>query len=127
MNKVFLIGRLTADPTAGNTQSGKEYARFTLAINRYGSDDADFINIVAWDKTAGSIVKYMSKGRQIAIFGHIKTDSYVKDGVKRPTFDVVAESIEFVGSAQISDNSPATKRDASIDDLKETDDDDMPF
>ena len=123
MNKVFLIGRLTADPKQGQALGSKVYTRFSLAVNRFGSDDADFINVVAWEKTAEVLIKYATKGRQIAIEGRIQTGSYEKDGVKRNTFDVVADRVEFV------DNAPKKHSDDSIDTLCEidVDDDDMPF
>ena len=124
MNKVFLIGRPTADPKSGSTDSGKKYARFILAVNRYGSDDADFINVLAWDKTAETIAKYVAKGRQIAIFGRIQTGTYERNGEKRPTFDVVVTEVQFIGNAQTANEAPS--KDGSIDDLREVDDD-MPF
>ncbi|MCH5157462.1 MAG: single-stranded DNA-binding protein [Clostridiales bacterium] len=125
MNKVFLIGRLTADPKQGQTPGNKVYTRFALAVNRYNSEDADFINIIAWEKTAEVIIKYAAKGRQIAVTGHIQTGTYEKNGEKRPTFDVVAENVELLGAVINADR--AHPKDASIDDLEETDDDDMPF
>ena len=134
MNKSILIGRLTADPQLSKTGNGKVYTKFQLAVNRLGSDSADFISIVAWDKTAESIVKYMAKGRQIALIGKIQTGSYEKNGVKIPTFDVVVDQVEFIGGGNSSaeSNERATSkavntRHPSIDELQETDADDMPF
>ena len=121
MNKVLLIGRLTADPKQGQTPGNKVYTRFSLAVNRYNSEEADFINVIAWEKTAEILVKYATKGRQIAITGRIQTGSYEKDGVKHHTFDVVAENVELL-------EAPKRDRDGSIDNLHEIDDDDdMPF
>ena len=124
MNKVFLIGRLTADPKQGQTPGNKVYTKFTLAVDRMG-DGADFIDIIAWEKIAETVVKFTSKGRQIAVFGRIQTGSYEKDGVKRPTFDVVATEVQLLGGGQSVGKTPT--KDASIDDLEEIDDDDMPF
>ena len=81
MNKAVLVGRLTKDPelryAAG---SGIATSRFTVAVNRQGKkDEADFINCVAFNKTAETIANYLVKGRQIAISGHIQTGSYLKD------------------------------------------------
>lgn len=122
MNKVVLLGRLTADPQCGTTSAGKHYARFTLAVNRFG-DGADFINILAWDKHAENVNKFCKKGKQIAIAGRIQTGKYERDGVTHTTFDVIVENLEFVGS-----NNTDSHSDASIDTLKEVDeDDDMPF
>ena len=129
MNKVFLIGRLTADPKQGQTPGNKVYTRFSLAVNRIGSEDVDFINVIAWEKKAEVLIKYATKGKQISIVGKIQTGSYDKDGVKHSTFEVVVDEIELLGSAQNSDSSSKNNRDSSIDRLREidVDDDDMPF
>lgn len=125
MNKVVLIGRLTHDPQGGKTESGKVYARFSLAVSRFG-DGADFINVLAWDKTAANVLHYLVKGKQVAVAGRIQTGSYERNGVKYPSFDIVAEQLEFIGNAQNSSQSPASDR--NIDSLQEVDeDDDMPF
>lgn len=128
MNKVVLIGRLTADPKCGTTAGGKKYARFSLAVSRMDADNnADFLNIVAWEKSAETADKYLVKGKQVAIVGHIQTGTYERDGVKRPTFDIIAERIEFVGGRD--DGTQNQGSGAKADELKEVDaaDDDMPF
>lgn len=133
MNKVFLIGRLTQDPTASTVASGYSYCRFSIAVNRYSSRDgesrADFINIITWDTLAQNCVKYLEKGSQVAVMGSIQTGSYERDGIKRQTFDIRADQVEFLsraggGSSQATGNSSKT-----VDTLKEVDDsdDDMPF
>ena len=134
MNKVFLIGRLTQDPQTQTLDSGTTLCRFSIAVNRTYSRDgetqADFINIVTWNATAQNCGKYLVKGSQVAISGSIQTGSYERDGVKRQTFDVRADQVEFLsrpntnGQAQ---QAPAAKK--SIDQLTEVDngDDDMPF
>lgn len=101
MNLVALIGRLTKDPETRYTTGDNQMAvcRFTLAVDRIGKDKgADFIGCVAFGKTAEVIGKYMSKGRQMAVNGHIQTGSYDKDGQKRYTTDVIVDRMEFVGS-----------------------------
>lgn len=101
INKVVLIGRLTKDPelrfAAG---SGMAISRFRVAVNRRKKEDrADFINCVSFGKTAETIAQYFTKGRPIAIVGHMQTGSYdAQDGTKRYTTDVAVESFEFVGS-----------------------------
>ena len=101
MNKVILIGRLTKDPelryAAGN---GTAVCRFTVAINRqFKKDETDFINCVAFGKTGETITQYLTKGRQIAVTGSIRTGSYdAQDGTKRYTTDVIVETFEFVES-----------------------------
>lgn len=102
MNKVILIGRLTKDPelryAAGN---GTAVCRFSVAVTRqFKRDEADFINCVAFGKTGETIAQYLTKGRQIAVTGSIRTGSYdAQDGSKRYTTDVAVESFEFIGSA----------------------------
>lgn len=136
MNKVILIGRLTKDPelryAAG---SGTAVTRFTIAVNRqFKKDEADFINCVAWNKTAETIAQYFTKGRAIAIVGHMQTGSYdAQDGTKRYTTDVAVESFEFVGSNGQANNQGSNNADAfsefgGFDDVTPADDmGDCPF
>lgn len=104
MNNVSLIGRLTADPELKHTQSGMAMTRFTVAVDRsyvkQGEErQADFITIVAWNKTAEFICKYFAKGRRIALIGEIRTGSYTdKDGNKRYTTEVWVNNAEFCDS-----------------------------
>lgn len=103
MNKVALIGRLTRDPELRYTQQGTPVAGFTLAVNRrYTKEDeqkADFISIVAWQKTAEFCAKYFVKGQQVAVCGRIQTRSWDdQDGKKRYTTEVVAEDVYFADS-----------------------------
>lgn len=137
MNKAFLIGRLTQDPQASTLDSGHSYCRFSIAVNRTytsrdGENKADFINIITWDALAQNCVKYLVKGSQVAVTGSIQTGSYEKDGVRRQTFDIRADQVEFLSRAnQANGGSTQQARpsgDQSIDSLKEVeDDDDMPF
>lgn len=124
MNKAILIGRLTRDPEGRVLDSGKKCAKFSIAVNRLG-EGVDFFNIVAWDKVGENALKYLVKGSQVGITGHIQTGSYERNGVKVPTFDIIAENVEFIGSK--ADTAGTQRKDASIDDLKEVVDDDMPF
>lgn len=104
MNKVMLMGRLTAKPELRYTAGNTAYLRFSIAVNRNftsqdGKREADFINVVAWRKNAETIAKYFDKGNLIALEGRIQTGSYDdKDGNKRTSFDVVLDSFEFVES-----------------------------
>lgn len=96
MNKVILIGRLTNDPELRENENSK-MAKFTVAVNRL-KEGADFINCIAWNKTAELISKYFNKGSQIALEGRINTGSYEKDGKKVYTTDIIVENITFIGS-----------------------------
>ena len=104
MNKVVLVGRLTAKPELRYTPSNVAFVRFTVAVNRPfankdGNRDADFISVVCWRNQAEAIAKYFDKGNLISLEGRIQTGSYDdKDGNKRYTTDVVVEGFEFVES-----------------------------
>ena len=98
-----MVGRITADPELGHTQSGIAMTRFTLAVDRRiksGEEkQADFITIVAWRQQAEFVCKYFSKGRRMAITGSIRTGSYTtQDGSKRYTTEVFADTVEFCDS-----------------------------
>ncbi len=136
MNKVFLIGRLTQDPVVTTTSSGDPVCRFSLAVSRYskdGENNADFINIVVWRVLAQNCAKYLEKGSQVAVTGSIQTRNYEdREGKKRTSFDVVAESVEFLSRANNGNKQGQTAgtSDRNVDTLKEVDEDDlekMPF
>ena len=102
MNKVVLIGRLTKDPELRYAQgNGTAVCRFTLAINRlFKKDETDFINCIAFNKQGEAIAQYVTKGRQLAVIGNIRTGSYDgQDGIKRYTTDILVESFEFIGNS----------------------------
>ena len=112
MNRVCLIGRLTAKPELRTTSSNISTTRFTLAVNRNfsnanGEREADFISIVAWRKQAENICQYLDKGSLVSVEGRIQTGSFDdKDGNKRYTTDVVADQVNFLESkSQRSANS----------------------
>lgn len=101
MNKWVGIGRLTRDPELNFAAgTGTAVARFTLAVTRpFKKDETDFINCIAFNKRAEAIAQYLTKGRQLAVTGSIRTGSYdAKDGTKRYTTDIVVDSFEFIGS-----------------------------
>jgi len=99
MNKVILMGRLTADPEMRTTQKGTSVANFTLAVDRFGGGDdkqADFIRCIVWDKSADALCKYIEKGRRISLVGRIQTGSYEnKNGDTVYTTDVIVENWYF--------------------------------
>ena len=104
MNVVMLVGRLTQDPELRTTNTGKSVASFSIAVNKRGQaqpgqPDAEFINIVAWNRQAEVICQYLKKGRQIALRGHLQTRNYVgNDGLKRYVTEVVLDEFDFIGS-----------------------------
>ena len=95
MNRVLISGRLTKDAEVRYTQTNDKVASFTLAVDRIGTEEADFINCVAFKKTAEFIEKYLSKGRKIIAIGNLHTSSYEKDGKKIYKTEVYVEQVEF--------------------------------
>lgn len=109
MNSVQLLGRLTRDPDVRYTDGGSTIAKFSLAVDRRfkqdGGDTADFINCIAFGKTAEFIEKFFFKGTKIALNGRIQTGSYTnKENVKVFTTDVVVENVEFAESKNSNSN-----------------------
>ena len=97
MNKIFLSGNLTRAPEINYYQS-TSVAKFGLAVNRPFSknNEVDFFNVVAFGKTAEFCSKYFDKGRRAIIEGRLQTSTYTdKDGVKRTSYDVIVDNIEF--------------------------------
>ena len=137
MNKVIIIGRFTRDPEIkySTGENATATARFSLAVNRRfknkeGNYDADFINCVAFGKTAEFIEKYFTKGMAIGITGRIQTGSYTnKEGQKVYTTDVVVEETEFVESKNkdTSDNVPNNNANSNSDFEEVISEDEMPF
>ncbi|WP_317304851.1 single-stranded DNA-binding protein [Acidaminococcus intestini] len=112
MNNVNLMGRLTRDPEARTTQSGQSVASFTLAVDRStkgpkGEKETDFINCVAFGKTAEVVCTYVSKGQRLIVQGRIQTGSYTdKNGNKRYTTNISVSTVEFVEKKERHDQSP---------------------
>ena len=114
MNKVILMGRLTRDPEVRYSQGERQMAiaRYTLAVDRRGrantsngEQTADFIQCVAFDRSAEFAEKYFHKGIKVLVTGRIQTGSYTnKDGQKVYTTDVIIEEQEFAESKSASDN-----------------------
>lgn len=105
MNKVLLMGRLTRDPDVRYSQGANAtaVARYTLAVDRRfkreNEQSADFINCVAFGKSAEFAEKYFRQGMRVTVCGRIQTGSYTnRDGVKVYTTDVVVEEQEFAES-----------------------------
>ncbi len=98
INKAILMGRLTRDPELRHTGSGTPVCSFSIAIdNGYGDNrSTDFINCVAWNKTAEFVEKYFTKGRMIIVIGRIQTRTWEgNDGKKNYVTEVVASEVSF--------------------------------
>lgn len=126
MNKVILMGRLTADPEIRKGENGN-VARYTLAVDRMRQTPeaaADFIRCVAFDKGADFAEKYLTKGVKIAVEGRIRTGSYTnREGQKVSTTDVVVDRHEFAESKKAQ----AEQKQTNDQDFMEVDDPGLPF
>ena len=119
MNSVALIGRLTADPTCHAGESHVS-ATFRLAVPRPGSDGADFLDVVTFDKLAACCAQYLSKGREVAVVGRLRLDEWTgRDGQRRSKIQVVADAVQFLGAPKagapdggVAADEPAQRRKA---------------
>ena len=124
INTAVIMGRLTADPELKTTSSGLSVLSFSVAVERNyqkeGEEKAvDFINVVAWRKTAEFVSKYFHKGSMIAVEGSIQTRKYEdKDGNKRTAFEILANTVSFCGKE--ANSTPAADTDTA-------DDEGLPF
>ena len=104
INRIVLIGRLTTNPELRFTTNNTAVTSFTLAVDRNfknesGNKDADFINIIAWNKKAELIHEYVAKGDLIGVIGRLQVRTYQNDkGESRRVTEVVLEEIEFLQS-----------------------------
>ena len=104
LNVVAIMGRLAADPQLRQTTTGKNVASFRIACDRgrrdaNGQSQADWLDVVAWDRTAEFVCKYFQKGSLIAVDGRLQSRQYQdKNGNNRTAFEIIANNINFAGS-----------------------------
>jgi single-strand DNA-binding protein len=108
-NKVVLVGNLTRDPELRYTPKGTAIAKIGLAVNRVWTNEAGekkeevtFVDVDIFGRTAENVGQYMRKGRPILIEGRLKLDQWddKQTGQKKSRLGVVAETVQFLGSAQ---------------------------
>lgn len=135
LNKVFLQGRLVADPELRHTQQGTPVASYRLAVDRgYKSKDSnaqntDFVNIVSWRNTAEFVSRYFTKGRMMLVEGRLQVRSYTdKDGNRRVAAEVVTDNVHFADSRKDGSNNEdgSLQESAGFEELTD-DDGDLPF
>lgn len=137
LNHITAAGRLTKDPELRRTQNGVAVASFTIACDRdikdaSGNKQTDFIDCVAWRNTAEFVDKYFTRGRMVIVSGRFQMREWTdKNGVKRKSAEILAESVYFADSkqAQANNEKNETKEAApTVDfDQVEIDDDELPF
>jgi len=142
LNRVFLMGNLTRDPELRYVPSGQAVATFTLAVNRFYSQngerkqDTSFVRIVAWARLAETCGQYLKKGSPAFVEGRLQSRSWeTQDGQKRNTIEVVANSVQFL-SSRTSGKGPEAPEESSqtapvpdipVDDAPKPSDDEVPF
>ena len=144
LNKAILMGRLVADPELRRTPNNNSVTSFTLAVNRSfvrqgEQPQTDFIDVVAWGKTAEFVSRYFVKGQQVAVAGRIQTRNWEdRNGNKRKSTEVVAEEVHFAEPKR--ETQPTYRNDpgpsslpfdfnSGVDEFRELSDDDgeLPF
>ena len=130
MNKITLIGNLTADPVLRATPNGTSVCNFTLAVNRRfpgadGQKQTDFFRVLAWRGLADTCAKYLAKGRKAAVIGELQARTYeAKDGTTRMSLDVSADEVEFLSPREEPKAAPAPADPNTFEDVSS---DDLPF
>ncbi len=140
LNVIAIMGRLARDPELRQTTTGKNVASFTLAVDRgrkdeNGQNQTDWLNVVAWEKTAEFVCRYFSKGNLIAVTGRLQSRSYQdKNGNNRTAVEVLASQVSFCGEKKQEnrqeerrENAPSYSQGNDTDFALIEDDGDLPF
>lgn len=112
INHVTLHGRFTDVPQLRKTNSGKSVCSFTLAVDKVKREDpADFINCVAWERTAEFVNNYFTRGQEAVVEGRLSNRKYEdRDGNKRYVTEVIVQTIDFCGSKAAAYDKNGTER-----------------
>lgn len=138
INRAIIVGRITKDPMLRKTPNGTSVVSFAIACNRRvpsQGQDADFINCVAWNKTADFMAQYVKKGALLGLEGRIQTRSYDdKDGKRVYITEVVADSVQFLESKKQAESvqnesytAPVMQNNEYADYESDIETDDLPF
>lgn len=137
MNKLTIIGNLTADPEVRAAPSGVTVCAFTVAVNRrFANSDGDritdFFRVNAWRQLGESCGKYLAKGRKVAVVGELQARTYqAKDGSTRMSLDVAADEVEFLSPKETDSatvqNGTVTPDKPQNDGFTDISSDDLPF
>jgi len=137
LNKVILMGRITADPELKHTPSNVAVCSFSLAVNRrFNRNETDFIDIVTWRQQAEFVSKYFSKGQQMVVVGALQTRTWEdKNGNKRKSVEVVVDEVHFADSKRTAGNTSPREEALPFDfsagnafsEIEDEDDGNLPF
>lgn len=108
MNCICIVGRLVADPVVRDV-AGKQVAEFTVAVNKFKKDEADFFGVKAWGKTAEFCSNYLSKGRLVSVNGRMESRKFEKDGRTVTYWDIVADNVNGLDRARESESGSKIK------------------
>jgi len=109
VNVVTLIGNLATEVELKDVGEDRQVANFLLAVDRPGKDEADFVRVSTWNQQAESCARYLTKGKQVAVDGRLRSSSWEdSDGNKRSAIEVVANRVQFLSP-------PPGKEDAATD------------
>jgi single-strand DNA-binding protein len=121
MNKLTIIGNLTGDPESRTTSGGVNVTTFTVAVNRRnkkeGQPEADFFRVSAWRQLGENCLKFLAKGRKVAVVGPVSVHTYTgNDGNTRASLEVNADDVEFLSpkSESIDPQTNYTKVDETL-------------
>jgi len=135
LNRVILIGNLTADPELRYTPSGTARTRFSVAVNRQFKDasgqlkeEVTFVPIVVWGSQAENCANYLSKGRSVAVDGRLRIDSFENaEGERRKVVEVVASNVQFLGGPTRSPDQPSSVASPAPEANAQHTDEEVPF
>ncbi len=134
MNKITLIGNLTHDPEIRSTPSGTSVCSFTIAVSRKfagpsGERPTDFFRINAWQQLGETCMRYLSKGRKVAVLGELQARTYeARDGSTRMSLDVRADEVEFLSpKPQTDGGEQQTSNEPDMTQFNDVSADDIPF
>ena len=134
MNKIILIGNLTADPQLRTTQAGDAVCSFTIAVNRRknaqaGQPEADFFRVNVWRQQGENCARYLSKGKKVYVSGPVQCRTYTgQDGQTRASIEVTANEVEFLSPAsQGQQNAPQAPKTDAQSGFVQVDEETLPF
>jgi single-strand DNA-binding protein len=121
MNKIFIMGRLGADPEIKETKTGGKMAVFSVATSRWVKDGAEPVTqwhrVVAWGKQSETCATYLKKGRSVLVEGSLRMQKYKdKDGIERRSTEIYADDVTFLSGQQRTESSGGV--DESVDELE---------
>ena len=109
MNRLVIIGNLTANPESYATNTGKTLAKFTVAVNEYHGEqkNAVFFRVTAWEKIGENCMKFLSKGKKVCVVGNVRASAFKnKNGEPAASLEVTAMDIEFLSPRNESESAP---------------------